>query len=307
MALETFDREIRERRYHRFAAAFDADALAALFNLERLEGVLAEEALLPHVDIYTEGHLKRLLDMQRKSGQGALDVSLRCFREGQTIRVRDVERFDQALSRFVAGVERAFAATAQANVYLTPPGQHGFPPHFDITDVFVVQIAGLKDWTVYADYASKVELPLPVTDWNPDRYTPRAVAETLTLQPGDVLYLPRGTMHSAACSTRESMHLTLAIASTTYADLLARAAEVAADANVELRRRVPLSAGTTDTELEALADTVREIVLAELARVDLRRLLRDEHERLCAPPETQDDGGSFASTIASLLAARRER
>src|SRR5690606_25411236 len=133
-------------------------------------------------------------------------------------------------------------------------------------------IAGLKDWTVYADYASQVELPLPVTDWNPDRYTPRAVAETLTLKPGDVLYLPRGTMHSAACSTRESMHLTLAIASTTYADLLARAAEVAADANVELRRRVPLSAGTTDTELEALADTVREIVLAELARVDLRRL-----------------------------------
>jgi hypothetical protein len=35
-------------------------------------------------------------------------------------------------------VERHFIGRCDGNIYLTPPGKPGFPPHFDITDVFVV-------------------------------------------------------------------------------------------------------------------------------------------------------------------------
>lgn len=306
MPVETFDRDIRERRFHRFEEAFDANALAHVFSLARLEAVLAEEALPPYVDIYAEEHLKRLLDMQRKSGQTARDVALRCFREGQTIRVRDVERFDQTLGRLVASIEQTFAATAQANVYLTPPGRRGFPPHFDITDVFIVQVIGSKEWTIYADYTNRTKLPLPSVDWNPDRYQPLAVQETMTLQPGDVLYLPRGTMHAAACGMRESMHLTVSIVALTFADLLKRAADIAANSNVELRRRVPLSAEASDAGLEALARTARALILAELERVDMRPLLREKRTSLRAPhaPAAPEDG--FESAIGALLEARRE-
>ena len=40
-------------------------------------------------------------------------------------------------------------ARSQINLYLTPPFATGFPAHFDVTDVFIVQCSGAKSWTVF--------------------------------------------------------------------------------------------------------------------------------------------------------------
>ena len=37
-----------------------------------------------------------------------------------------------------------------ANAYVTPPSSRGFSAHYDVHDVFVLQLAGRKRWTVYA-------------------------------------------------------------------------------------------------------------------------------------------------------------
>ena len=46
----------------------------------------------------------------------------------------------------------------QANAYLTPAGAAGLAPHHDTHDVFVLQVAGAKHWTVRAPV---VDTPLP--------------------------------------------------------------------------------------------------------------------------------------------------
>jgi hypothetical protein len=33
--------------------------------------------------------------------------------------------------------------------YLTQPEKSGFPPHFGITDAFIIQIVGMKEWMIY--------------------------------------------------------------------------------------------------------------------------------------------------------------
>lgn len=302
MSVTAFDRDIRERYFRKFAGAFDEDAVVRLFDLPSLERLLEDASLLAYVDIYAAGHLKRLADMQYKSGMSGLNVAAGCLREGQTVRVRNVDRFDQRLSAFVAEVGQGFAARAQANLYLTPPRSDGFPAHFDITDVFVLQLRGAKDWKIYPEYSNQKELPLPSVDWNPNLYRPGEHCEAFNLRTGDVLYLPRGVMHAAACSGQESMHLTIAIEPPTCADFLFKVLELSISADVELRRRVALSDRSTEEELAKLAETLRTRARNALDSADLLSLLRQERDGLI-PEGRTPTYPRLESAIADLLSA----
>ena len=265
--IRTFNEEIRERRAQRFAAAIAAEQLAQLFDLARLEGLFAAEAIpLSHVDLYEDGHLKRLADMQKKSGKTGLAVIAESFRAGATIRLREVDSFDLRLSEFISDVRRHFAAQSQVNVYLTPPATAGFPPHFDITDVFIVQTLGAKEWRVFDGYTNRVDLPLIDTNWEPDRFTPSTSAATMCLSAGDVLYLPRGVMHQAHCTDRASMHLTISLTPLTFVDVISRELQRVAATDIEFRRRVPWAMDDGDSVSdERIAGIARDCV-AKLAK-----------------------------------------
>jgi hypothetical protein len=303
MGIRAFDEEVRERRAARFAAAIDPERLGELFSLARLESLLASDAIpIGYVDLYDDGQLRKLADVQRKSGRSGLAVAADSFRRGSTVRVRDVDAFDPRLNRFAGEVRRLFAARAQVNVYLTPPARDGFPPHFDITDVFVVQCLGRKEWSLFADYTDRRDLPLADTDWDPGRFRPTTAPETMTLHPGDVLYLPRGTMHQASCIDRESMHLTISIEPLTYAELLARVLAQVAARNIELRRRVPWSVDGAGDPPDDVAARVRACLATAADGMDVAALLAAERQALGATPV----GGEspFQSAIAGLLEGR---
>src|SRR5215467_10859185 len=140
MDITEFNREVRELRAQRFVAALRPAEVDQLYSVARLEAMLhAETVPMLNVDIYSTGSLMRLVDVQKKSGKTYLGIVADSFRQGSTIRVRDLDQYDVCLRGFRAEVQKYFAARAQINLYLTPPGTSGFPPHFDITDVFVVQ------------------------------------------------------------------------------------------------------------------------------------------------------------------------
>lgn len=301
MGIQEFNREIRERTAAKFAAAIDLDQLGQLCSLSRLESLFKLEAVpILNVDVFDGGNLRRLVDVQRKSGKSYLEVVADNFRRGSTIRVRDVDKFDARLNHFVGEVQRYFTAQSQINIYLTPPEKAGFPPHFDITDVFIVQCIGRKEWKTFPDYSDKTELPLMETIWDPDRFRPLAAAENIALCPGDVLYLPRGVMHQAFCTERESMHLTVSVVPLTFADLIAKALTLAAEADVELRRRVPWSIEIENSGLEELNARVRERISKLADQIDLEGLLRTERRSFQRDPETGSPG-ELESAVASLL------
>jgi bifunctional lysine-specific demethylase and histidyl-hydroxylase NO66 len=102
----------------------------------------------------------------------------------------------------------------------------GFAPHFDDVDVYILQVEGRKRWRLYP--------PLPGHAL--PRYSSRDFVEAevgacmldTILEPGDMLYLPRGTIHQAeALPSEHSMHLTVSAEQRrTWADLLGIAVEV---------------------------------------------------------------------------------
>ena len=84
----------------------------------------------------------------------------------------------------------------QVNAYVTPAQNTGFSDHYDVHDVFVLQVAGEKRWRIREPVH-----PSPLRDqpWT-DRRTrgrrrpprrPPLLEETL--RPGDCLYLPAAT------------------------------------------------------------------------------------------------------------------
>ncbi len=300
--IQTFDREVREKRVAKFAGAIGEQQLDQLYSLSKLEALLKIEAIpMAYVDLFDGGQLRRLADVQNKSGRTSFAVIADSLRKGATVRVRDADKFDAQLHQFVREIQRCLAAASQINVYLTPPSKTGFPPHFDTTDVFIVQCAGRKEWKIFHEYTNKTELPLMETPWDADRFRPCGDAENITLHPGDVLYLPRGAMHEAFCNERESMHLTISIAPLTFADLIAKALRAAAETDIAFRRRVPWSMEGGDGDCKELAIQVTTLVRELADRIDVGALLKRERDAIGG-----ERGADGSGDLTSALRGRSE-
>ena len=112
-----------------------------------------------------------------------------------------------------------FAAKSEVVAFLTPAGQRG-ATHSDPTDVYVIQLEGTKRWQIWPtpqvrrpgdDKDSFPSLPDPVLD--------------LSLQPGDVLYIPHNTPHRASAEGSVSLYVTVVAGPRTWAHHLLSAVQ----------------------------------------------------------------------------------
>ncbi|HYZ01986.1 MAG TPA: cupin domain-containing protein, partial [Candidatus Binatia bacterium] len=128
------------------------------------------------------------------------------FHAGATIVLQSLHRFWPPLVRLGRDLELALTHPVQVNAYVTPPGSRGLGVHHDEHDVFVLQVFGRKRWDVHDPGGG-----------SQDRLI---VAE---LAPGDCLYIPQRFPHAAWTAATASVHLTVGVAPTTWADVLHRA------------------------------------------------------------------------------------
>ena len=138
------------------------------------------------------------------------------FEAGATIVLQALHRQSAPIGRFCRALELALTHPVQANAYVTPPTSRGFAVHHDTHDVFVLQTHGRKAWRVYRPL---VELAGPDQPWRESLGDPGEPLLEGELNPGDALYIPRGFPHNAEAQDGISVHITVGIMSTTWADL----------------------------------------------------------------------------------------
>ena len=130
------------------------------------------------------------------------------FAEGATIVLQGLHRYWSPVGDLCRDLEETLTHPVQANAYITPPVAQGLRVHADPHDVFALQTHGRKHWVVYA----------------PGSGAPKGAgaepAMDVQLWPGDCLYLPKATAHAARTVDSSSIHLTLGVKSTTWANLL---------------------------------------------------------------------------------------
>lgn len=133
-----------------------------------------------------------------------------------------------------------------SNVYLTPPNSQGFAPHYDDIEAFVLQLEGAKHWRVYKPRTPQEHLPRESSGNFTQKELGKPVLD-VTLEPGDMLYFPRGFIHQASTvEGKHSLHITVSMyQKTSYADLLEALVPVALkraiESDVRFREGLPLN------------------------------------------------------------------
>ena len=225
------------------------------------------------------------------------------FDEGATIVFGQLQQQLATLGELCASIGAVLGSRLQTNIYLTPPDAQGFKPHWDTHDVFVLQIAGGKHWTVYD---TKVTLPLRGQGFDPERHPPGPVTDEFQLDPGSVVYIPRGVMHSARSSCEPSLHITLGVMAFTWTDFLLESVAATALQEESLRRSLPLCLdgdGSSGEARERLARKRLNTLVSRLPWADVWQHFRNELSRANTPLIA--DGLGLRLTAGKLTAGSR--
>ena len=117
--------------------------------------------------------------------------------------------------------------TTTAHVYISGAGASALPNHTDVTEIVVLQLLGRKEWLYCrekppsATAAAATLFPLEAKPDKYNTYSAQAEVDSDALEceravtsPGDTLFLPRRTVHSArAVDGSYSVHLTVGVKS----------------------------------------------------------------------------------------------
>jgi ribosomal protein L16 Arg81 hydroxylase len=210
--------------------------------------------------------------------QASDDAVLQHFSDGATLVLQGLHRTWRPVVEFSQALAAELGHPVQVNAYVTPPENTGFGDHYDVHDVFVLQIAGEKRWRIRPPVH---DLPLRDEPWTDHRAAVEEAARTAplieeTFAPGDCLYLPRGYLHSATALGGTSIHLTIGVHAWTrrhVADELVRAAVARASRSSQLRDALPLGTDlVADGPGHDDVEVVRAALLEALAQADANDL-----------------------------------
>ncbi|QQB15318.1 cupin domain-containing protein [Brevibacterium casei] len=192
------------------------------------------------------------------------------FHAGATLVLQALQRTWEPIGEFSSALSRELGNPVQANAYITPPQNQGFDDHYDVHDVFVLQIEGTKRWVIHAPV---FDAPLRDQPWTDRREAVGRAAQSdpvidAVLEPGDALYLPRGWLHAATAQGEVSIHLTLGIHNWTrygVAEQLAQAALAQLQDDPAMRASLPL--GESHPSPEVL-EAIRQAMVSALTAAD---------------------------------------
>lgn len=228
-----------------------------LLTLDDVDELVSRRGLrTPFLRMAKNGNVIDAKRFTRGGGAGAEigdqvdgDRVLSSFADGATLVLQGLHRVWPPVVDFGARLSADLGHPVQVNAYITPPQSTGFSAHYDVHDVFVLQVAGEKRWSIHAPV---VQAPLRDQPWTDHRAAVSAAAESdpvidTVLRPGDVLYLPRGWLHSAQALGDTTAHLTVGVHPVTrYAVVEALSALAAQDP--ALRASLPLGLNVTDPD-----------------------------------------------------------
>ena len=267
-----------------------------LLDLAGIDELLSRRGLrTPFLRMAKDGVVVPASSFTRSGGVGATVADqvdsaavARLFADGTTIVLQALHRVWPPLHDFAAELTADLGHPVQVNAYVTPRASRGFTAHYDVHDVFVLQVAGEKRWIVHEP---AFEAPLrsqPWTERRPDveRAAGRQPLLDVVLRPGDALYLPRGFIHAAEALGGISAHLTVGIHVVTRHAVVEELVALARD-DVDVRRSLPLGLDLSDPSAVAeVAATISELrrVLDEIDEDAILERLRTTLAAMTPPP-----------------------
>jgi ribosomal protein L16 Arg81 hydroxylase len=157
---------------------------------------------------------------------------------GATLQINWLERHSVEAKRLCLEIGRFAGAQTSGNAYMSFSGDGTFGKHWDTHDVFAIQLIGRKRWRVFPP-----TFPLPLSYQTHDRSGQQCPAEhslELTMEAGDVLYLPRGWWHHVIPLQAGSFHFSVGCYLPTLFDYVVQSSAKYLEQQVGARRSFSL-------------------------------------------------------------------
>jgi len=260
------------------------DSRYPAIQLAKGGGYLAPEMYTRNVR-HGEESFTGLVDVQRVSEE---------YRRGATVAIPAIHRSWRPLGELCDRIQARWDHAAHANVYITPAHAAGFTPHYDVHEVFVLQIAGKKRWSIYEPV---VPLPHRNQQFAPHLYTGQKPIAEVELLAGDLLYLPRGFLHSTVTADCFSAHVTLGVTVYTWVDLIKEYLAAAVE-SPDLRQALPPGFASKPELTAGLPETLVEHMATLRSTADPSALLDAFTSRVRAAHAARHDG--FKADLAAI-------
>lgn len=160
--------------------------------------------------------------------------------DGYTLLIRHAERQDEELATIARSFAEDFFGEVDVHLYATPGEAFGFGWHYDVEDVFLLQLEGTKEYSLRKNTVN----PWPVLDNMPEdlRYERELMPMMkCELAAGDWLYIPHGYWHMGEAKS-DAVSMAVGVMSTTALDVLDYARKRLVE-SIRWRQRLPMFTG----------------------------------------------------------------
>ncbi|UXU87886.1 cupin domain-containing protein [Burkholderia sp. S-53] len=140
------------------------------------------------------------------------------LRNGTTLVFNRMELASYKVRLICKSISRFVGEHAVANGYIAFGEDESFGKHWDTHSVFAVQMMGRKRWLIYEPTHA-----LPLKHQRSTGKQSECPAEPymdVTIETGDILYLPRGWWHTAIPLNEETFHLAVGVHESTVSDYI---------------------------------------------------------------------------------------
>jgi ribosomal protein L16 Arg81 hydroxylase len=138
------------------------------------------------------------------------------LRRGATLSFDAIDELHEPLTRLSESFETFFRGDTQINLYAAWRALHGLDLHCDDQEVFILHLEGRKRWLLYGSSVDGVDR----TGQSSTAVPPAGASLDQVLEPGDLLYIPRGCYHVAVPMNEPALHLTVGVKAPRGIDLL---------------------------------------------------------------------------------------
>lgn len=248
----------------------DPGCFSDLLTLDDVDLLLFSAGVnLDGIRVLTEGKEMPVSELEHLSGQNGrvtvLETLYQLYRTGSTIALNALEQRWEPLSRLSAELSAETSTRVQTNVYLTPGGgAQGLSPHYDTHDVCILQVHGVKRWTLYG---TAHELPLRDQPFDHSKVFEREVEQEIDLKPGDVLYLPRGTVHAATSTDSASVHITVGFRPLLWNAVIQEAVNAVLGDDVRFRTGLPMGFANDAQAQKETEETLTDLLASLTSRL----------------------------------------
>ena len=199
-----------------------------------------------------------------------------------TVRIPDAVDLSPELRRLTRALEIIVENSVGAVVFWSAAGARA-PVHHDDIDVIAIQLSGKKRW-----FMSNHTSTLP-NQWKGIGEPPPELGphRTIDVEPGDLIYMPRGTAHTVE-STTESIHVSIGFVPVTVRDALIAAIDHLSDLDKPIRtgitpRADDLAGGDREEiVLQRLRDAMRKFSDSTQSDTFIRDAMSRRRSRLIA-------------------------